>query len=109
MASNNGKVIGRLVKELDALPLNGVFEKEKVLTCYMFLVYLVNLLGPLGIHYRGHSLRERAALDLLVVKVTIEGEGKVCFVSGRTPISCMAVFLRRLEEDTVEWRPDRYA
>lgn len=75
----------------------------------MFTMYLVNLGEHDGWELRGHSHKRGVPLGTLVVKVVLHEKPLVCFISGRTLVNCIRIFLRRLEEDTVEWRDDKYA
>lgn len=83
-------------------------SKDEVRTAAMFSMYLVNLLEAAGASYDGHSLRIGTPMCLLVVRGTLEGVPHVVFSSGRTPIACMRIFLRKLAEDLLEWSPDRF-
>lgn len=103
------KHLERVREELSALPSNLVIDAEQVLVLYMFNMYLVNLADARGLEIVGHTLRHKEGLDLLVVKSRVDGDPMVCFISGRTPYNCMKIFLRRLLENTCEWREDRYA
>lgn len=74
----------------------------------MFFLYLVNLSEGDGWRYDGHSMKVGTPISTLTVKATIEGVPYVVFTSGRTTISCVRVFIRKLEEGLLEWLPDRY-
>ena len=74
----------------------------------MFAVYLVNLLGTEGATYDGHSLTIKTPMCLLVVRGTIDGVPHIVFTSGRTPTACTRIFMRKLEEGLLEWRPDKF-
>lgn len=74
----------------------------------MFFMYLVNLSEADGWQYDGHSMKVAVPMCTLTVKAHIEGVPYVVFTSGRTTISCMRVFVRKLEEGLLEWRPDQY-
>ena len=74
----------------------------------MFFLYLVNLAEHDGWQYDGHSYKNGNPMGCLVVKATIEGTPYVVFTSGRTAISCIRIFLRKLSEGLLEWQPDRF-
>lgn len=74
----------------------------------MFSVYLVNLAEEDGWQYDGHSYAVRLPLSCLVIKATMDGSPVVCFNSGRTFGNCVRIFLRRIDSNLVEWRPDKY-
>lgn len=84
------------------------FTRDSLRDVYLYERYLVNLLDDRDIIYRGDSFRYSLPLSLLVVKVTIGDEPYVCFINGRLRETCYRIFLRRLQEDTVEWRVDQY-
>lgn len=83
-------------------------RKEDLQTVSIFAVYLVNLLEAAGATYDGHSLTVKSPMCLLVVRGKLDEIPHVVFTSGRTPIACMRIFLRKLEEDLLEWQPDRF-
>lgn len=74
----------------------------------MFSLYLVNLLEHIGWQYYGHTHKQTGKMGCLVVKADHEGTPHVVFTNARTYTGCVVVFLRRLEADTLQWRPDRY-
>lgn len=82
--------------------------REQLSAVAMFTVYLVNLLEDAGAVYTGHSLRVKSPMCLLVVRGSLDGIPHVVFTSGRTPLSCIRIFLRKLEEDLLEWSPDKF-
>ena len=88
---------------------NRFVTKEDISTHAIFLMYLVNLSDAYGWEYLGHSWRERANLGCLVVKAKMGGAQYVAFTSAQTPTHGMRIFLRKMEEERVEWVEDRYA
>lgn len=82
--------------------------RQQLWAMSMFFLYLVNLSETDGWSYDGHSLKVGAPMCTLTVKAHIEGTPQVVFTSGRTPMGCVRVFIRKLEEDLLEWRPDQY-
>ena len=96
-------------EELSLLPVDGCISRDSVRTWYRFNEYIVNLLDPLGIVWRGYTVKGQGQLTLLVMKVAIDDIPQVAFVTGRTPTDCMSIFLAQLEDRRVAWRPDKYA
>lgn len=74
----------------------------------MFFLYLVNLSEADGWEYNGHSVKIASPMCTLTVKARIEGVPYVVFTSGRTITGCVRMFIRKLEEGLLEWRPDQY-
>ena len=74
----------------------------------MFFVYLVNLSESGGWVYDGHSLKVGVPMCTLTVKAHIEEVPQVVFTSGRDGVACVRMFIRKLDADLLEWRPDRY-
>lgn len=74
----------------------------------MFNLYLVNLAEADGWTYDGHSYKNSVPMGCLVVKATIRDIPYVVFTSGRTPVSCIRIFLRKMEEGLLEWQKDRF-
>lgn len=74
----------------------------------MFYMYLVNLSEEDGWTYDGHSMKIGTPMCTLTVKASIEGVPYVVFTSGRSTMACVRVFVRKMEEGLLEWRPDRY-
>lgn len=58
--------------------------------------------------WRGFSYKEGLPLGTLVVKGFVEDEAVVCFISGKGLASCFKIFLRKYEEDRLEWVLDKY-
>lgn len=83
-------------------------SREELETVAMFTMYLVNLLERRGHVYYGYSWKESPRMGCLVVKIDHEGTPQVAFTNARTCTASMRIFLRRLQEDVVDWRPDRY-
>lgn len=108
MAPTATKVLETLQEHLEGWKDGRICTREDILVWYKYIAYLVNLLESDGIEYRGHSLKNGSPLCLLVTKVTLEGTPYVVFTSGRTTTDCMRIFLKRLEERTLELRPDRF-
>lgn len=81
---------------------------DQIRTMSMFTMYIVNLAEADGWIYRGHSWKESASMGCLVVKATIDDLPYVVFTSARTTINGMRIFLRKLDEDLLEWVKDKY-
>ena len=82
--------------------------REQLYALAMFFVYILNLSEADHWQYDGHSLKMGSPMCTLTVKATIGEIPYVVFTSGRDPISCVRVFIRKQEEDLLEWRPDQY-
>ena len=82
--------------------------QQQVWAVAMFFVYLVNLSEDDGWVYEGHSMKVGFPMCTLTVKSHNEGVPYVVFTSGRDTLSCVRVFIRKLEERLLEWRPDQY-
>ena len=82
--------------------------REQLKTIAMFTMYLVNLAEHDGWVLRGYSWKESPHMGCLVVKATRGELPYVVFTNARTPVNGMKIFLRKLEEDFLEWVPDRY-
>lgn len=82
--------------------------REQLKDLAMFNLYLVNLAEDDGWSYAGHSLKMGTPMCLLVVKAWENETPLVVFTSGRTPTKCVRIFLRKLREDLLEWREDKF-
>lgn len=109
MKSTTEKHLEGAAKAFDAVTDLRYFDRGEILTAYMYTKYLVNLADDEGVEIRGESFKLGEPMSLLVVKATVQGAPYVCFVSGLSRLACYKIFLRRLQEGTVEWRPDQYA
>lgn len=105
---DNGHVEG-FKESLEAWTDHRFVSREDIEALAMFVMYIVNLADAGGWLYRGHSFRMGVGLSTLVVKAMLDDTAVVCFVSGKTFVNCVRIFLRKLDEDVVEWRQDKYA
>lgn len=83
-------------------------KKTELYALAMFFLYLVNLSDEGGWVYDGHSLKIALPMSTLTVKAHIDGIPYVVFTSGRDGMACVRVFIRKVEEDMLEWQADRY-
>lgn len=83
-------------------------RRDELYALAMFFLYLVNLSESDGWVYDGHSLKIGAPMCTLTVKAHIDGVPQVVFTSGRDGASCVRMFVRKLEAELLEWRPDKY-
>lgn len=83
-------------------------SREQIATLFYFGQHIVNLADDNGWVYDGHSYKEGVPLGTLVIKAHLEDTPVVCFVSGRTFLNCVRVFLRKVDADLCEWRADRF-
>lgn len=95
-------------KSLAAWSDHRFVSREDLWAMAMFNLYLVNLSEGDGWQYDGHSFKNSLPLGILVVKATLDGIPVVVFTSGRTPMGCVRIFIRKLEQGLLEWVPDRY-
>jgi len=98
-----------LEEALEILPLVGPAARSDVWTLLRFHDYKVNILEEVGLSWRGESFKNKGRTVLLVMRVLRGGTPLVAFVTERDTIGCMAVFLRKLEEGTLNWVPDKFA
>lgn len=83
-------------------------SRKQLYALARFFLYLVNLAEADGWQYDGHSLKVGVPMSVLVVKATIDGVPYVVFTSARTTVGCVVTFMRKLDEDLLEWRKDRF-
>lgn len=74
----------------------------------IFWVYLPNVLSQLGFRYKGYQLRQTRDSWLLVVKVTDGTVPLVVFETAGTPMGCIRMFVRQLNDDRITWNKDKY-
>ncbi len=82
--------------------------RVQVRSLAMFSVYIVNFAEAGGWEYSGHSYKPGVPMGCLTVKAYVDDLPVVVFTSGRTHTSCVQTFIRKVETDLLEWRPDRY-
>lgn len=102
-------ILERFDEALQAWTDERFVSREEIRSLSMFVLYLVNLLEDVGAVYTGHSMRIGAPMCLLVVRGVVDEIPHVVFTSGRTPMACIRIFLRKLDEGLLEWSVDRYA
>ena len=83
-------------------------SSDQVYNLAMFSIYIVNLADHAGWLYCGHSYKAGVGMSVLVVKAMVDDMPMVCFTSGRTFCNCVGIFVRKMLNDMVEWRPDQY-
>lgn len=83
-------------------------RRDELYALAMFFLYLVNLSEEDGWVYDGHSLKIASPMCTLTVKAHMDGAPLVVFTSGRDGASCVRMFIRKLEAELLEWRPDQY-
>lgn len=107
-ASRDNPYLGQFRGALETWTDERHVSRDQIWALTMFFLYLVNLSEEDGWQYDGHSMKVGSPMCTLTVKAHIEGVPYVVFTSGRTTIACVRVFIRKLEEKMLEWRPDRY-
>lgn len=108
MAAKDGTHLEQFCVSLEDWVDERFVTRKEIEALAMFFVYLVNLSGDDGWSYDGHSLKVGTPMCVLVVKATIEGAPYVVFTSARTTTGCVVTFIRKLQEDLLEWRADKY-
>lgn len=108
MASKDNGHVGQFREALETWTDERFISRAQMWALSMFFMYIVNLSEADGWQYDGHSMKVGSPMCTLTVKAHIDGKPYVVFTSGRTTISCMRVFVRKLEEELLEWRPDQY-
>lgn len=105
--SDNGHVSG-FRKSLEQWTDHRFISSKELYAVSMFSVYLVNLAESDGWEYVGHSFKRGEGMCCLTVKADVDGIPSIVFTSGRTYTSCVVIFVRKLEQELLEWRRDRY-
>lgn len=83
-------------------------KRDELYALAMFFLYLVNLSEAGGWTYDGHSVKVGTPLSTLTVKAHMDGVPWVVFTSARDPMGCVRTFIRKVEGEMLEWRPDQY-
>lgn len=83
-------------------------SRKQLYALAMFSLYLVNLAEADGWSYDGHSWTQKSVMGTLTVRATIDGVPHVVFTSARTYTGSIVTFIRKLEQDFLEWVQDRY-
>lgn len=104
----NSQHVAGFHNALDRWTDSRFISRQDIESLAMFSMYLVNLLEARGVEYYGFSWKESPRMGCLVVKITREGTPQVVFTNARTYAASVRIFLRRLQEDVLDWRPDRY-
>lgn len=108
MGSRDSEHAKEFRKSLEGWTDHRFVSGEEIHDLSMFSVYLVNLLEDVGVQYYGHTFKIGTPMCVLVVKGDIDGTPHVVFSSGRTHTACIHIFLRKLQEEWLEWQVDRY-
>lgn len=108
MGAMNNVYLAQFEESLEGWTDHRMITSTQIRDLAMFTLYLVNLAEADGWQYDGHSFKMGVPLGCLVVKATLEGVPHVVFTSGRTPMGCVTIFMRKLEGGLLEWVPDRY-
>lgn len=108
MAAKDNGYLEQFRKSLEGWTDERMISRTQVWAAAMFFLYIVNLSEADGWVYDGHSMKVGVPMCTLTVKAHIEGAPYVVFTSARTTMGCVRVFIRKLEEGLLEWRPDQY-
>lgn len=74
-----------------------------------YFLYVQNVLSQFSMEWVGCTFSQKETYFLLTTKVVREGVRQVVFTSGRTPIDCVRIFVRKWHDDTLEYYEDQYA
>lgn len=108
MAAKDNGHIGEFRKSLADWTDQRFITRDQIEALARFNMYLVNLAEDDGWLYHGHSLKMGAPMCCLVVKAWMDETPMVVFTSARTPTGCVVAFLRKLDNNLLEWVEDRY-
>ena len=108
MVSMENPTLGEFDKALDDWVDERFITRKEIKSAAMFLMYIVNLATHDGWVYCGHSWKESEYLGCLVVKAVKDDTPQVVFTSAKTYTDGIAIFLRKMEEDRLQWVPDKY-
>ena len=95
-------------KQLGSWTDERILTREAIRALYLFVEYIVNLGDEDGWEYSGHSFKRSLPLSTLVIKAVIDDTYVVSFISGRTFLNYIRIFLRHVNAGTLEWRRDKY-
>ena len=108
MTRMDNETIERFDQSLEVWTDSRFASREQLRALAMFGLYLVNLSEHDGWVYVGHSYKRGVGLGSLVIKAMSNDTSVVTFISARTFMNCVAIFLKRLEDGVLEWRDDKY-
>lgn len=108
MADTVSKYLEQFLESLQAWTDERFASRRNLQDLAMFHLYLVNLAEASGWAYDGHSWNNRTPMGCLTVRATIDGVPLVVFTSARSSMEGIGVFMRKLDADLLEWRPDRF-
>ncbi len=108
MAHKDNPHVAEFKEALETWTDERFLSRDQLWGLAMFFLYIVNLSDADGWQYDGHSMKVGSPMCTLTVKAHIDGVPYVVFTSGNTTVSCVRVFIRKLEEGLLEWRPDQY-
>lgn len=108
MAVMNSPTLDEFEKALESWTDERFVSRDAIRALAKFSSHLVNISDHGGWSYYGHSYKAGTTLGCLVIKATIDDTPVVCFTSARSFCTCVKIFLRKCEEDLVEWQGDKY-
>ena len=103
----------KIVEYLSTIDLSSndhrlAYNKEAKVA-YWFHTFMYDELLKSGRLCTGYVFRQPDEQCLLVVKSVYENIPQVVFCTGRNPIDCMALFCKKLYNDSLQWVKDKYA
>lgn len=108
MVAMNNPTLEQFDRALEDWVDERFITRKELRTVAMFTMYLVNLATHDGWVYHGHSWKESEYLGCLVIKALKDDIPQVVFTSAKTYTDGIAIFLRKMEEDRLQWVPDKY-
>lgn len=83
-------------------------SRSQVFALWVVGAYLENVFEAQGWVLNGHSWKASVPMGTFVVKATVDGLPVVCFTSARTFVNAVCIFVRKLEEDSINWVKDKF-
>lgn len=108
MASTPAVILGHLETVFPGSMDEKVLSTEDYKTLAWFFHYGQNVFSEFGMDWLGASFRQRGTRCTLAVKAIYDDAQRVAFVTGRTPMDCMRIFVRKWHQGTVSWYLDKY-
>lgn len=108
MTEEQGHYLSGLEENLEQWKDERYLSRDALSALFKFTGYIVNLADGQDWTYDGHSWKEGTPLGCLVIKATMDDAPVVCFCSARSFLNSVKIFIRKLDLDVVDWRPDRY-
>lgn len=108
MAARENEYVEGFRESLKAWTDHRFVSADQLEALAMFYLYLVNLAEEDGWAYAGHSMKLGTPMCCLVVKSWHDDIPMVVFTNARTPVGCIRIFLRKLDQGLLEWMKDKF-